>query len=108
MYATAHVLETEMVKPRNAMISHCWYSAAPSMKEKWDAYFDGLLGEKTAQSLRGAKNGYEFLRIIVREAEDYSENPLLQRIMELTGNKPVVKEILEVSHGGRYAVIGLE
>ena len=108
MYATAHVFETEMVKPRNAMISHCWYSAAPSMREKWDTYFEGRLGEHTEESPKKVGNSFEFLRIIVREAEDYSKNPLLQRIMELTGDKPVVKEILEVSHGGRYAVIGLE
>ena len=104
MYATGHLLETRLLRPRNAMISHCWYSVTPTMMAKWDDYFGGLLEDWLSETNTDPAT----LKIIVREAEDYSENLLLKRAMELTGKEPVVEEILEVSHGGRYAVIRFE
>lgn len=104
MYASAHLLETKMMEPRNAMISHNWFSASPTMREKWSEYFKNTFLSDEARSAVKERA----LRVIVRVAEDYSENMLLCRLREMTRKEPVVEEEIEVSHGERYAVIRME
>ena len=94
-YYKGSVLSTAMYQPRNSLVTGCWYSASPAMKNTINEYLD-----ITSNADKHVKNPLYF--IITADAS--ANEPILNYISEYTQCPYALIDKFTVSHGGTYLV----
>lgn len=96
-YYRGNAISPALYQPRNSLVSGCWYSPSPHMKENWNRYI--VDSKKT-----GSQPGKVPLYFIVADGQGDRIAPILTYLSEYTGHPGTLADQFTVSHGGTYLV----
>ncbi len=96
-YYRGSAISPALYQPRNSLVTGCWYSPSPHMKENWNRYI--VDSKKT-----GSQPGKAPLYFIVADGQDDRIAPILTYLTEYTGHPSTLVDQFTISHGGTYLV----
>lgn len=96
-YYRGSAISPALYQPRNSLVSGCWYSPSPHMKENWNRYI-------ADSKMTGSQPGKAPLYFIVSDGQDSRVAPILTYLSEYTGHPGTLVDQFTVSHGGAYLV----
>lgn len=96
-YYRGSALSPMIYQPRNSLVTGCWCSPSPHMKEVWSTYLAGC--QKSS-----AQSGSKPLYFIVADGQEERVAPILTYLSEYTGHAGTLSDQFTVSHGGTYLV----
>lgn len=92
-YYRGNAFDTRVYKPRNALVTGCWYSQSPPMKRRIDSYL----------------NTFDTpIYFIIAEGSEPRFVAILDYLEELFDSTPIVNETFTASHGGTHLVYYFE
>jgi len=92
-YYRGSAFDTRIYRPRNALVTGCWYSQSPPMKARIDTYLNSFDSP---------------IYFMVAESSESRFTIILDYLEELYESAPIINETFTASHGGTHLVYYFE